>query len=174
MDASWGFLVCFCLWLCCVGGFFSNVVTVLKMLRTWQGSAAEVFEASQLVFPSALPRPGWHRQPEACTMGRNRLSHSLGLLLSWSPQVSQQRSREGELCIVQPSPELVLRAINLRYRVVVSHENSSSRNAALLMEKNSASLTLPCNGGAFSLPSLFAPSVFRGLPCPKKTLSWLR
>lgn len=107
-------------------------------------------------------------------MGRNRLSHSLGLLLSWSPQVSQQRSREGELCILQPSPELVLRAINLQYRVVVSHENSSSRYAALLMEKNSASLTLPCNGGAFSLPSPFAPSVFQGLPCPKKTLSWLR
>lgn len=175
-DASWGFLVWFGLWLCCVVGvFFSKAVAVLKMLRTWRGSAAEVFEASQLVFPSAPSRPGRHGQPEACPTDGNQLSHRLGLLLSWSPQVSQQRCRrKGELCVLQPSPELASRAINLQYRGVVSHENSSSGYGALLMEKTSASLASPCNGGAPSLPSLFAPLYFQGLPCPKKTLSWLK
>lgn len=61
-----GVFLCFC---GCVG-FFSNAGTVLKMLRTWRGSAAEVFEASQLVFPSTPFRPGRHGQPEACPTDR--------------------------------------------------------------------------------------------------------
>lgn len=53
--------------LCGLGFFsFSKAVTVLKMLRTWRGSAVEVFEASQLVFSSAPSWLGRHRQPEAC------------------------------------------------------------------------------------------------------------
>lgn len=46
------------------------------------------------------------------------------------------------------------------------------------MEKTSASLALPCNGDTLSSPllsfSFCTLLYFQGLPCPKKTLSWLK
>jgi len=47
-------------------------------------------------------------------MDGNQLSHGLGLLLSWSLQVSQ--GPKTELCVLQPSLEPMLRASNLQYR----------------------------------------------------------
>lgn len=70
---------------------------------------------------------------------------------------------KGELCATQLSPELVLRAVSPLHQVVGSDGKLWS----------SASLVSPCNGSLALIP-FWHSLYFQALPCPQKTLTWLK
>lgn len=84
----------------------------------------------------------------------NQLSHGLGLLLPWSPWVSQQccGSRRG-VCVLQPSPELVLRTSAL-----------GSGTSWELWHRHAMLVLSP-------LLPFEHPLHFQGFLCPRKTVS---
>lgn len=139
-----------------LSGFILNAGSVLKRLRTWRGSAAEAFEASWLVFPSAPFRPGQHGQPKACPMDGRAAELGAGFAAALVPVVTKGSS------VLPSHPQSWCWGLSTLSPGVGSHGNSSSGCGALQAWYHHVMVPLP------PPPALLAPSVLSSFAMSSK------